>query len=1708
MAVTSVLTPDPNFVIYTNTGLAFSQVFDYFYSDDNSGYAVDIALVAAPGSSSVLPAGATVFPGVVVNAGTYPAPVGPLNGVTISGTPTLAGTYSIYVRARYISGLVTFDNFAVVTVVVGGNSLMLTPDNSFEITTGLTQNSYISAPFSITNGSGAYRLTAQGLPPGLGLSRTAVVQATPTNVLSLTGDTFYITGTPTLSGVYSNIQITIADSVSKQVTVTPLYSLTINNASAGTLTISKTSQNPITLLQEEAAQIVYGASGGSGSYSWNLTGTLPTGLVFTQVGNQSVITGTPTVYGTFTGPSLGALSGGSVAGSLALTFQITPNVVVRGTVPSTATVGTPYSGSLTIAGGDGNSSFGFEVVGIAPSWLTITRSGATLNFSGTPDNAAISSFSIRAASTLGSGGTIYSSLTPVTIEATGTASPTNIVATFNGTPLIPDGNTFDVFYNQYTQVNTAYELVFDYSAEPVSFVKYKLNFYGVSFYTNIGSGYLVDLSSVSFPYYVGKSLDLGLSFVITSHDTIGKKITLKALKNDLSTKAYSYPNQTPATNKIIELRGTDDDIVYVKLAEIYLNITPEILYNAANSTGVSSYSDITKTITMNAATKDQAYGPYKVAFDLPDVGGNGEPGTAWNDTKIQYVVTGSIPGLSFSKSALSGEKYRPKLLISGTPTASGAYTVIVEAIQQYPMTGVEVLRRSFNLVINVSGGSGGPGNSAITLQNTQFATAGAGSNSIDFKTTAGGTYYIKTKVKHQASDATPNSVWFLTGFDTNIPSIGSDFEEPPASGDYYHIYGPFSQDTFYRLYIIPLDFITTYSAVYPFTLTFQVSTSSDTTSFGTSKQFTVKYYDEAGPSNYVTYSGASYQIVNPYVYMFEGQSFTVRGVPTDWDSKTLAAIKGDWKLSKAPGFALPPVGSLQSGTGLSNVYTLPASTLSSVPGNCAIEYNAYETNVVSGEVITAGYANTWFLTLPRSDANFNLNCQEGTCTFNASAVGDTYTLTPTGGSGTFVYSSYYNISTDFPWLTIENVNGNCVLRVTGEITQSITKTIIIKAVRNNNAITSKVVKVVGDPSGGGGGITTVDSITPSTYSITGPELTGVTVTGTNLAAVDFIRIRLQGTGVYQNYVPTSNTGTVIEITLNAGGVPWGGAAGLCDIEAITADATILAILAGAFTWSATPVLSVGTVSPNSIQAIGSPIDKVIQVTGTNFNNSCKVLYDPKGNVGDRIELVTTYNSGVLSATIPSVWLGVDDIYATNTVNVKDYLSGAVTTSGANIAIVPTSVSISTGSLPNAVIGSAYSTSLAAEGGVSPYVNWTVNPALPDGLSLNSSTGAITGTPLVTALTKDLVFSVQDSAVPAQNASKALTISVTGGASISIVTSSLFQATIGSPYSMTLQATGGVLPYSWSVTSGQLPAGITLSSSGVLSGTAASNNTPGNYTFTVRVQDSTGGTPLSATTTFTLILNTQQSAVSITSFSPATGPVDGGTPVTINGTGFASGVTVYFGNNVARNIQLLNNGTTITCVTPAASSQINPLDLVVYLRVVNTDGGQATSISTYEYTIQSVPTIISIDKQDGPFSGGQAVVLYGTNFTSDVVFKFGLDFGSSFNATITSVDLQSNPQRIYATTPTWSLPHDNVGRVDVNLYVQNSSGIGTLSAGDNGYTYRAAPVITGIVPASGPSSGGNTVYVLGRYFFSRGASKPRVFIGSVEVPPENIILVEE
>ena len=160
-------------------------------------------------------------------------------------------------------------------------------------------------------------------------------------------------------------------------------------------------------------------------------------------------------------------------------------------------------------------------------------------------------------------------------------------------------------------------------------------------------------------------------------------------------------------------------------------------------------------------------------------------------------------------------------------------------------------------------------------------------------------------------------------------------------------------------------------------------------------------------------------------------------------------------------------------------------------------------------------------------------------------------------------------------------------------------------------------------------------------------------------------------------------------------------------------------------------------------------------------------------------------------------------------------------------------------LPNGTINQPYATAVGGSGGVTPYT-WSLaigSPALPAGLTLDPITGTLTGTPTATGTTAP-IFRLEDSSTPEQSVQKSLTITITTTPQpLTITTASLPEGAVNQPYPpTTVQATGGIQPYTWSVNPA-LPNGMQFNvhSPGTISGTPLTAGTT-THTFTVSDSD--------------------------------------------------------------------------------------------------------------------------------------------------------------------------------------------------------------------------------------------------------------------------------
>src|SRR5438552_1165340 len=199
----------------------------------------------------------------------------------------------------------------------------------------------------------------------------------------------------------------------------------------------------------------------------------------------------------------------------------------------------------------------------------------------------------------------------------------------------------------------------------------------------------------------------------------------------------------------------------------------------------------------------------------------------------------------------------------------------------------------------------------------------------------------------------------------------------------------------------------------------------------------------------------------------------------------------------------------------------------------------------------------------------------------------------------------------------------------------------------------------------------------------------------------------------------------------------------------------------------------------------------------------------------------------------------------------------------SITIQPVAISVTA--------GQTASFSVAATGTAPLNYQWKKN-----GVAVNGASSSTFSTPATSSSDNGGQFTVlvSNSAGSVTSSTAILTVNASIPP-LQVASSQLPGGTAGSAYSATLSASGGTSPYSWSVSSGTLPTGLSLSSSGTLSGTPT---VAGAFPFTVAVKDAASG---SASANLSINVVTA-AAPSVSISSPANG-------VTVSGTTTVSGV---------------------------------------------------------------------------------------------------------------------------------------------------------------------------------------------------------------------------
>ena len=541
-------------------------------------------------------------------------------------------------------------------------------------------------------------------------------------------------------------------------------------------------------------------------------------------------------------------------------------------------------------------------------------------------------------------------------------------------------------------------------------------------------------------------------------------------------------------------------------------------------------------------------------------------------------------------------------------------------------------------------------------------------------------------------------------------------------------------------------------------------------------------------------------------------------------------------------------------------YTYAAAT--SLPAGLSLNTAS---GLISGTPTTLGSTKFSFTV-----TDHNGNTAQGSVTINVKVIGITsalsvsaienniftYTINGAGGSGTYTYGLTGSLPSGLTFnSSTGQITGNATVLGTFNVTLNLTDA-------NDSSNTASATLTIT--------VNTVGFISASS------------VAGINGVAFSFSLSASGGTSPYTYQMTGGSLPTGLTLTGSTGIIS--------GTPSVTGSFNVTLKVTDSASHSATATLTIKINTVGVTNNISGTIDGFL-------NTAFTYQLNPAGGTGPyTFSLVNgnsslpaglTFNtsSGLINGT-PTA-LG----FATPAITVTDSASH---TTQFSLSMNILTMGITSATTASGSTGTSFNYQITVSGGTSPYTYSTSGPSLPAGLTLNTSSGLISGTPTQsgsTTLTLHVTDHVTNTAQQSLQISIITALSFTGSSSPSGIVNSFFN------YQPTTN--GGTSPYTYSLTSGTLPAGLTLNTStGQISGTPTA---AGSSPVTIQVTDHVGAT---ATLSPTIVIN----IVGITSASSVSG-VNG---AAFNFSVFANGGTTPYtfslaGGSLPTGLTLAANG---------------------------------------------------------------------------------------------------------------------------------------------------------------------------------------------------------
>lgn len=604
-----------NYTVSLRNGEVADTLGNYTGSTALGSFAVTIAPPAPPVINSSLTASGqvgTAFSYTITatnspasfNATSLPAGLGvdTSTGV-ISGTPTTAGTYNVTITAT------NSDGSDSETLVITINN---PPPTAPEINSSLTASGQVGVAFSytITGTNSPTSFNAVSLPPGLSVNTSSGL----------------IDGAPTTAGTY-NVPITATNAGGSD---TETLVITIDPA-------APVINSPLTATGNEGSPFSYTVTATNSPTSFNAT-PLPPGLSFNN--SSGVISGTPTIAGTYHVTMTATNAGGSDSETLVITVN-PPPPVIDSALTATGQVGIGFSYTISAT----NTPTSFNATSLPPGLSVNVSTG---EISGTPTAAGSYNVTITAVNASGNDSeTLLVTINPAAplitsaLSATGTVggsfsytiTATNSPTSFNATSLPPG-----------LSVDTGTGII---SGAPATAGTYNVNITA----TNAGGS------------------DSQILVITVSNPPVGVPVINSSLTaSGMVGAAFSYT--ISATNTPTSFNATGLP------AGLSINTSTGLIDGTPTTAGTYN---VTITAT-NVSGSDSQTLVITIVDGVPVISSsltvNGVQGAAFS-----YTITASNGPTSFNATSLPpGLSVNPSSgVISGTPTAQGVYNVTISA---------------------------------------------------------------------------------------------------------------------------------------------------------------------------------------------------------------------------------------------------------------------------------------------------------------------------------------------------------------------------------------------------------------------------------------------------------------------------------------------------------------------------------------------------------------------------------------------------------------------------------------------------------------------------------------------------------------------------------------------------------------------------------------------------------------------------------------------------------------------------------------------------------------------------------------------------------------------------------------------------------------------------------------------------------------------